>query len=248
MNVLITGANRGIGLGFVNHYLELGAHVWACYRNNGDALRAINNPRLQLIQWDVTEPNPQQGQLPDSLDPVEGLAQSHPTEPNPQQGQLPDSLDLLINNAGIYGPAKQSGQTLQTVTAESMMQVFAVDCVAPLGVVQKLLPALISSKGRIANISSKMGSSSDNSSGSCYAYRAAKAALIITSKSMAIDLAEYSIKVITLHPGWVQTDMTNHTGEIDISTSVSGMCRVIDTIDNYPTGAFVAYDGVVIPY
>ena len=223
MNVLITGANRGIGLGFVNHYLELGAHVWACYRNNGDALRAINNPRLQLIQWDVTEPNP-------------------------QQGQLPDSLDLLINNAGIYGPAKQSGQTLQTVTAESMMQVFAVDCVAPLGVVQKLLPALISSKGRIANISSKMGSSSDNSSGSCYAYRAAKAALIITSKSMAIDLAEYSIKVITLHPGWVQTDMTNHTGEIDISTSVSGMCRVIDTIDNYPTGAFVAYDGVVIPY
>ena len=223
MNILITGANRGIGLGFVNYYLEQGAHVWACYRNDDQSLRAINNPRLKLIQWDVTEANP-------------------------QQGVLPDSLDLLINNAGIYGPAKQSGQTLQEISAESMMQVFKVDCVAPLGVVQKLLPALITAKGRIANISSKMGSSSDNSSGSCYAYRAAKAALIITSKSMAIDLAEYSIKVITLHPGWVQTDMTNHTGEIDIATSVNGMCHVIDSIDNYPIGAFVAYDGVVIPY
>lgn len=223
MNVLITGANRGIGLGFVNHYLQQGASVWACYRSDNSSLKAFDHPNLTLIQWDVTSATP-------------------------PHSELPESLDLLINNAGIYGPSKQAGQTLQKITTENMMQVFEVNCAAPIRVVQTLLPQLTKAQGTIANISSKMGSSSDNSSGSCYAYRAAKAALIISSKSMAIDLAPDHIKVITLHPGWVQTDMTNHTGEIDIATSVRGMSQVITQIADYPVGAFVAYDGIVIPF
>ncbi len=223
MNVLITGANRGIGLTFAKHYLAQGADVWACYRNDKQLLTTLKTDKLHLVQWDVTEPSP-------------------------RQGPLPDTLDLLINNAGIYGPQKQAGQQLEQISAEAMLEVFEVNCVGPLQVTQALLPALITAKGVIANISSKMGSSDDNSSGSCYAYRAAKAALIITSKSLAIDLAPKGVDVITLHPGWVKTDMTNHNGEITTQVSVDGMSEVIQRIKQYPAGAFVAYDGEVIPY
>lgn len=223
MNVLITGANRGIGLTFAKHYLAQGADVWACYRNDKQSLNSLETDKLHLVQWDVTEPSP-------------------------RRGELPKTLDLLINNAGIYGPQKQAGQRLEDVSAEAMLEVFEVNCVGPLQVTQALLPALVATKGAIANISSKMGSSDDNSSGSCYAYRAAKAALIITSKSLAIDLATKGVDVITLHPGWVKTDMTNHHGEITTQLSVDGMSEVIRRIKQYPIGAFVAYDGETIPY
>ena len=106
---------------------------------------------------------------------------------------------------------------------------------------------LITAKGRVANISSKMGSTEDNTSGGCYAYRASKCALILVSKSMAIDLAPYDIRVISLHPGWVKTDMTMNNGLIDVEESVLGMSGVIDDIENYSPGAFVIYDGEVIP-
>lgn len=222
MNILITGANRGIGLGFVRHYLESGYQVWACYRFDPGALSEIQSENLHLIQWDVG------------------------TDEEPQ-GALPDSIDLLINNAGIYGPGKDS-QSLQNVTSEVMLNVFNVDCVGPLRVVQKLAGAVIAAQGIIANVSSKMGSSEDNDSGGAYAYRAAKAGLVIVSKSMAVDLAAHGVHVITLHPGWVQTDMTRQTGLIDIQTSVNGMAEVIAHARDYPAGLFIAFDGKIVPY
>jgi NAD(P)-dependent dehydrogenase (short-subunit alcohol dehydrogenase family) len=129
-----------------------------------------------------------------------------------------------------------------------MQEVFDIDAVGPLRVVQHLLPEILKAKGRIANLSSKMGSSADNSSGGCYAYRAAKAALVIMSRSMALDLAPRGVQVITLHPGWVRTKMTNDTGLIDVSESVAGMAKVISAIDRYEPGAFVAFDGKIVPY
>ncbi len=223
MNVLITGANRGIGLAFVNEYLAQGAEVWACYRDDHLSLTALNTDKLHLLQWDVTEPLP-------------------------QRGSLPKSLDILINNAGIYGPKKQAGQSLENITPQAMMDLFQVNCIGALQVTRTLQPALMAAKGTVANVSSKMGSSGDNSSGSCYAYRASKAALVITSKSLAIDLFDKGIRVITLHPGWVKTDMTHHNGEITVQVSVEGMARVIQRVDQYPMGAFVAYDGKEVPY
>jgi NAD(P)-dependent dehydrogenase (short-subunit alcohol dehydrogenase family) len=126
--------------------------------------------------------------------------------------------------------------------------VFDIDCVGALRVVQSVKDRVILGKGVIANISSKMGSSDDNTSGGCYAYRAAKAALCIVSKSMAVDLEPKGVRVITLHPGWVKTDMTGNTGEIDTQTSVKGMCQVIDNIDQYELGGFVAWDGEVVAF
>ncbi len=224
MNVFITGANRGIGLGFVRHYLAQGDHVWGCYRSSPDALEDLGHARLVTVRWDVTEAQPA------------------------DEAELPAHIDLLINNAGIYGPTKAAGQSLETVTPDTMHQVFDINCVGPLRVVQFLLDRIVRGHGVIANVSSKMGSSTDNSSGGCYAYRAAKAALVIVSRSMAMDLASQGVRVITLHPGWVRTDMTGGTGLIDVVESVEGMARVIEHAAAYEPGAFVAFDGQVVPY
>lgn len=221
MNVLITGANRGLGLGFVQHYLKQDWDVWACYRQSPGELGDMAQDRLRLVQWDV----------------------GSDTEP---VGKLPAQIDLLINNAGIYGPGKD-GQSLSKITSQTMLDVFNVDCIGPLRVVQRLRRYL-SNAATIANISSKMGSSADNSSGGTYAYRAAKAALAIVSKSMAIDLAAQGVHVITLHPGWVTTDMTHHTGLIDVATSVNGMSNVIEHARDYQPGDFIAFDGQIVPY
>ncbi len=221
MNVVITGANRGMGLGFARHYLKQGWNVWACYRSDMGELADIASERLQLIRWDVASDD----------------------EP---EGELPENIDLLINNAGIYGPGKD-GQSLPRVTSAAMHEVFNIDCVGPLRVVQQL-HGRMNQNSSIANISSKMGSCTDNSSGGTYAYRAAKAALTIVSRSMAVDLAPQGIHVITLHPGWVQTDMTHRTGLIDVPTSVAGMCNVIEHARDYDPGAFIAFDGQVVPY
>jgi len=227
MNVFITGANRGIGLGFVNHYLKQGCNVWATYRSNIDGLANIDDERLRTLLWDITDNK--------AASLVASMA-------------LPDQIDLLINNAGIYGPKNGNGQSFDTVTAATMSEVFDVDCVGALRVSQLLAGRVKAAQGVIANMSSKMGSSADNTSGGCYAYRAAKAALVIVSRSMAIDLAPDGVRVITLHPGWVSTDMTNNTGLIDVATSVAGLTKVIANIDCYEPGAFVAFDGKLVPF
>jgi len=223
-NILITGANRGLGLGFVKHYLNQGDRVWATYRENASALNQLESTHCKPIKWDVTQPMEEA-----------------------EQAKLPDEINLLINNAGIYGP-KDGGQNLDNISADDMQQVFKTDAIAPLLLVQNLLPQLKKGRATIANMSSKMGSTSDNSSGGVYAYRAAKSALNIISRSMALDLEADNINVICLHPGWVQTDMTNHSGLIDVGTSIAGLTSVIDNVANYSPGAFVAFDGTVIPY
>lgn len=222
MNIFITGANRGLGLGFVRHYLAQGMTVWACYRSNCNELERIKHSCLHYVQWDVRNESP-------------------------ERGGLPDDIDILINNAGIYGPKKKQGQTLESVTSEVMHDVFDVDCLGALRVSQKLLPNIKKNGGVIANISSKMASVTDNSSGGCYAYRAAKGALLVISKSMAVDLAPQGIHVLSLHPGWVRTDMTGQQGLIDIDASVAGMTDVIARASDYPLGSFVSFDGQLIP-
>jgi len=222
MNIVITGGNRGLGLGFVQYYLAQGDEVWACYRNSLDGLADIQNTTLHTVQLDVSQ----------DFDACEK--------------DFPESIDLLINNAGIYGPYGE--QNLDSVTSQAMLDVFNVDCVGPLRVVQQLKSRIIKAGGSIANVSSKMGSNADNGSGGTYAYRAAKAALVIVSKSMAIDLKPEGVSVITLHPGWVSTDMTHQSGLIDVATSVAGMTDVIGRVDSYDLGAFVAFDGQVVPF
>lgn len=225
MNVLITGAGRGIGLGFVRHYLNQRANVWACYHSDSGLLREIENENLTIVRWNIVD-----------------------DELSDDSYAFPSRLHLLINNAGVYGPDKEQGQSLDSISPESMLSVFNVNCVGAIRVVQQLKERVMATKGKIVNISSKMGSIEDNSSGGCYAYRASKVALVMVSKSMSIDLAPYGVRVLTLHPGWVKTDMTLHNGLISIDESVSGMAGVIENVDRYSPGTFVKFNGEIIPY
>ncbi|MDQ6975234.1 MAG: SDR family oxidoreductase [Mariprofundaceae bacterium] len=228
MNIVITGANRGLGLGLVAHYLAQGHELWACARNPCEvtAWDALASSSLHPVRWDVADDAPPQ---------CMGSC------------TWPSAIHVLINNAGIYGPVG-TGQSLQNVSSKCMLDVFNVDAIGPLRVVQHLLPALREGDATVANIASKMGSISDNSSGGNYAYRAAKTALMMVSKSMAVDLADSGIHVITLHPGWVKTDMTDHHGLINVATSVQGMSNVISRACDYLPGDFIAFDGTLIGF
>jgi NAD(P)-dependent dehydrogenase (short-subunit alcohol dehydrogenase family) len=118
----------------------------------------------------------------------------------------------LINNAGVYGPSSQS---IDRVDAKLLSDVFAVNAAGPLLVTQQLRAAgALARPALVANITSKMGSVDDNTSGACYAYRASKAALNIMTKSLSLDLAPEGVQVALLHPGYVRTPMTGGAGLI----------------------------------
>lgn len=225
-HILITGANRGIGLQLTKHYLQAGCQVIATYRNAHDCkqLEDLQCPQLALIQADV-------GNDQD----LNNLAQF-------LHGR---GLDLIINNAGVFGPRNQE---LGTIDRETWRQVLEINTISPLMLAQALADNLAQNKGTLAIISSKVGSIDDNSGGAGYMYRSSKTAVNQVVKSLSIDLAPYKIPVVALHPGWVRTDMGGPNGLIDVQESVSGLSQVIDRINMKQTGQFFNYDGSRIPW
>ena len=225
-NIVITGANRGIGLEFARQYLETGHHVYAIIRSavpsNGLKALADQYTELTLLKADVTSQADLE-QLTISL--IEKL-----------QGK---TIDLLINNAGIYG---SRDAFFGNVNTEEWMQVMQVNTIAPLMVTQSLA-FLLGSGSKVALISSVMGSISRNSSGQSYVYRSSKAALNAVGKSLSIDLADEGIAVGIYHPGWVQTDMGGQSAAIDPATSVEGLRQVIAALSLENSGEFINYDG-----
>ena len=225
--VLITGANRGIGLEFVKQYLNAGWQVIACCRDpqKAEDLNAIRDERLTIYPLEVTE----QAQ-------IESLAKKLDGTP----------IDLLINNAGIGGA---QGVTVGNIDPENLLHVYSVNTIAPVKLADTLLPNLRkSSLKTIANISSRMGSIGDNTSGRSYAYRSSKSALNMIMKSMAIDLKEEAVKVVTLHPGWVKTDLGGDQALITVEESVTGMIGVIAEVNLDNSGAFLNYLGETIEW
>jgi len=224
--VLITGANRGLGLEFVRRYAADGWRVIATCRNPlglDDLAQAQGN--IEIHGLDVTDARQ-----------VDKLAQD-------MDGQ---GIDILINNAGIYGPRTNSPTDFD---ASQWAQVFDVNVMAPLKVAGAFLPHLSLSKfAKIIAISSKMESMHDNTSGGSYIYRSSKAALNAVMKSLSIDVLEKNIAVAVLHPGWVQTDMGGPSALIDAKTSVAGMHKVIDGLTIDETGHFYNYDGAPVPW
>ena len=226
-NVIITGANRGLGLEFVRQYLEAGWKVFACCRSPETAqdllkLKQSAGEQLETIPLDVTNP----AQIT-----------------NLKYTLMGNTIDLLINNAGIYGERLPYGE----VRHDEWMKVLEVNTVAPMMLIQELSEVL--GKGaKVALISSKMGSIEDNSSGGSYIYRSSKAALNAVGKSLSVDLAERGISVAICHPGWVQTDMGGPNALIDAKTSITGLRRVIEGLNLSCSGQFFNYDGTVIPW
>jgi NAD(P)-dependent dehydrogenase (short-subunit alcohol dehydrogenase family) len=225
-NVLITGANRGIGLQLTKHYIEAGWEVIATYRNaeGNEALQALASPQLTLLQADV---NNDEG--------ISKIASYF-------QGQ---GLDLLINNAGIYGPRDQ---TFGKVERQAWREILEVNTISPMMLAQSLADSLAQNKGTLAIISSKVGSIDDNTSGNAYMYRSSKTAVNQVIKCLSIDLGPRDITVVSLHPGWVRTDMGGPNGSIDVVESVAGLTNVIAHVSADQNGHFINYDGSPIPW
>jgi NAD(P)-dependent dehydrogenase (short-subunit alcohol dehydrogenase family) len=228
--VLVTGANRGLGLEFVRQYAADDCRVFAGCRDPASArelqqLAAESGGRIALIALDVSD-----------LGSVSAAAQS--------LGGTP--IDLLINNAGVGSPR---GQKLGALDYAAWARVLDVNTLGPMRVTEAFLDHIAAGGGKkVVTITSGMGSIADNGSGGSYAYRSSKAAVNMVVKSLSLDLAPRGITCIVMNPGWVRTDMGGPGGKISPEESISGMRRVIAKLKPADTGKFFNYDGGSYPW
>lgn len=228
--VLISGANRGIGLGFCKQYAEKGWNVHACCRNPEQATElkqlSASYPLLTVHAVDVQNHND-----------IDDLAKQLSTV----------NIEVLIANAGIYGDSREHG--FGNLDYQEWFKTFETNVMGVVKMAEAFLPNLKrSQKPVIAALSSQMGSIADNGSGGSILYRSSKAALNAAMKSLAIDLQDNGIGVLIFHPGWVKTDMGGQHALIDVQTSVSGMIEQISFFKMPQTGSFIKYDGSILPW
>ena len=217
--VVITGANRGIGLELARLYARDGWEVIGVCRQSSDELAEV---AAQVI--DDVDVTTDAG--------VEKL----------KAGLSGKSVNLLINNAGLL-----QDERLGSIDFDSIRTQMEVNAYAPLRVAEALIPQ-ISEGGKIANITSRMGSIADNDSGGRYGYRASKAALNAFGKSLAVDLKTKGIAVALLHPGYVQTRMVNFSGLISPEESARGLADRIEQLSLENTGSFWHSNGDELPW
>ena len=230
MNILITGASRGIGLEMVRFGIENNWRIFACCRHpqRADSLLSLAQLANGRVSVHVVDMN--------VLTTIQALAYELRGE----------SIDVLINNAGIHG---SDSNRFGRVDVDSWLEAFQVNCIAPLKMAEALIEQLESGQAKtIACISSKMASMADNGSGNSYIYRSSKAALNAVVKSMSIDLKPQAIKCVALHPGWVKTDMGGAGAEITPRQSVEALLRIILSLESGDSGRFIDIDGRDIPW
>ena len=217
---LITGTNRGIGYEYCRQLQVRGDRVIAVCRSASEELKQLG---VQVEEGvDITS-DATVASLRDRLDGT--------------------TIDVLINNAGIVKRV-----TLEDLDFESIREQFEVNALGPLRVTHALLP-LLKAGSKIALMTSRMGSIADNTSGSSYGYRMSKVALSMAGKSLSLDLKPRGIAVAILHPGLVQTRMTNFTpGGITPEESVKGLLARIDQLTLENTGTFWHANGEVLPW
>lgn len=218
MTVMITGANRGIGLALCDAYLNKGAEVVAVCRKASESLKKMP---LDIIE-DV------------DVSTEQGIRQL--------KASLNKPIDILINNAGIL-----SNQRLSNLDYEQMIEQFKVNTLGPIRVTEAVLPHMVKGS-KIAFITSRMGSIEDNTSGGTYGYRMSKCALNAAGKSFSLDLKSRGISVALLHPGYVQTEMVNFGGEISAELSASRLLDRIEELDISNSGAFWHSNGDSLPW
>ena len=227
--ILITGANRGIGLKLAEQFAEDGWQVLACCRNPASAEQLLalveRGLPLELHALDVTN----YAQMANLAKQLSGR-----------------SIDILLSNAGILG---SNNAGFGKVDADEWRQVLEVNTIAPLMLAQAFVEQVAASQQKlVAVISSKVGSIADNSSGGSYMYRSSKTAVNQVVKSLSIDLADRGISVISLHPGWVQTEMGGPNAEISTEQSVSGLKNILQSAGLAQNGQFIEYNGNSIPW
>lgn len=216
--VLIVGANRGLGLEFAKQYAADGCNVIATCRRPAEA--------AELRRVGVT---------------IEALDTSTSSSIEALAKKLADeSIDVMICNAGVYGPRSDG---LTDMPTEDFDLVMRTNVLGPLRLTLAFAHNVARARGAMVFLSSRMGSIGTMSSSSGIAYRASKAALNAVVKTAAIEWAPHGITCISLHPGWVKTDMGGSDADIDPPTSISGMRTVIAKATAADAGKFFDYTG-----
>ena len=223
-NVVICGANRGIGLALTEQL---------SHENNVYAL--CRTPSADLKNLDVTT-------LAD-VDVTRGESTSHLVQQLKSAGC--HHIDVLIHNAGVL--SSQSLDGLDEEAYEQMRWQFEGNTLGPLRTIDALRPAL-SEGARVAIITSRMGSMEDNTSGGQYGYRISKAGVNMVGRSLSVDLQPRGIAVALIHPGYVRTDMTGGRGHITTAESAAGIRSVIDKMSVDNSGAFWHCNGTQLPW
>ncbi len=236
--VLITGASRGLGLEMARQYAQDGWRVIACARRPSEAtelavLAAESGGQVTVHEVDVT-----------AAAQVEALAQ--------ELDGLP--IDVLMNNAGSAGRETFAAKGLAMqgfgrTDYDDWMQVLRVNLLAPMKFAETFVENVAASGERkIVTLTSVVGSFGQSLFGGLYAYRSSKAAANSIMKALAVDLRPRGIIVAPLHPGWVRTAIGGPRGELDVTTSVTGLRKVIAGLTLADSGRFLQWDGRELPW
>jgi NAD(P)-dependent dehydrogenase (short-subunit alcohol dehydrogenase family) len=218
--ILITGANRGIGLALARAYKARGDDVIAVCRVTSAALDGLGVTVHEGIE--VTDDASVQ-HLANSLDP--------------------GPIDVVINNAGIH-----SDETLDDLNFDRIRRQFEVNSLGPLRVTRALLPHLREGS-KVVIVTSRSGAIGDNGSGRTYGYRMSKAAVNMAGVNLAIDLKPRGIPVLLLHPGMVKTDMSGGgPGAVEAKDAAARMVQRIDELSLDTTGKFLHAEGYELPW
>jgi NAD(P)-dependent dehydrogenase (short-subunit alcohol dehydrogenase family) len=228
-NVLITGANRGIGLELARTYAKAGDRVLAFCRSPNDAkalnaLAAASGGKVTVHAMDVGDG-------------------ASITAAAKALGDTP--IDILINNAGVMGG---NPQTLQSIDFEAWLDALKVMTIGPFRVVQAFLPNLKKAAApKVMTVTSQLGASTWPFGGT-YAYSSAKAGVNKVMQTLALDLKGDNIAVSMIHPGWVKTDMGGPNADITPEESASGIHKVIAGLGMGQTGKFFKWNGDIHPW
>lgn len=222
--VLVIGASRGIGLEFVRQHVAAGDKVFATHRTEDDRIK-LRDMGAHTLKLDVM-----------NVSDIAGLAWQLDGE----------KIDVAIVNAGVYGP--RTSTVLQSPSDAEFDDVMRTNVLAIMRLVPIVAPLLEPSRGTLAFISSKMGSISNAWASYGMLYRTSKVALNMVAKLTHTDFSARGVRVLTLHPGWVRTDMGGPNAEIDVVDSIDGMRRVIADVDSFASGGFYDFRGASIEW
>jgi NAD(P)-dependent dehydrogenase (short-subunit alcohol dehydrogenase family) len=216
---LVLGASRGIGLETCRQYLAAGWTVYGTFRQESDRVR-LRDLGAHTLKLDVT-----------SVDDVAGIAWQLDGEP----------LDVAIVNAGVYGP--RTSTIRHPPTDEQFDLVMRTNVLAAMRLVPMLAALLGPSAGTLAFVSSRMGSIAEAGASYGMLYRVSKAAINMLAKLAHVEYGPRGVRVLSLHPGWVRTDIGGPNADVEVADSVAGMRRVIADADAYPGGRFYDWRG-----
>jgi short-subunit dehydrogenase len=227
-NILITGANSGIGLALTKRLLELDNKILAIYRENSENLTNIKDKNLSIIKYDLKKINKSE---------------------NFEKKIKETSVDLILNCAGVFGPSFEN-QQIENLDFEKFQEVLTVNSISILKILQIILNNKSSKKNLeiLVNISSDAGSINLNNEGNAYVYRTSKAALNSITKNMSIDLVvKFKTIVFAIDPGNVQSGM-NPGGQLKADVCANLIIDLMSTNVHLLNGKFVNLLGEELPW